>query len=480
MIKDELMKALKSAAASYNGGMGANAAVAKAAEAADFNEKQAERLVEMFNTLAALNKEKDASDPTGSCELASKQAVAKMLLDDCVAEKKASAAGLSESYSFYSTTPSRTNSMIEARSSGRQSMMKAASAEPERIPDELNVSQRSLFKIIGEKIGHVKAAAAAADDVVRNLKLDAERNIVKIAKAIESPYAMPQLADMFKAACDSKKAVEMVSEYSTKVAESDGGIYSRLHVFDSTPVDDLLKIASSVEESLDSVSEYERKRDMYMSKAAEAESEMREAVGIEQKPKKKRLSDFFRRVSKRKAVKEAGADAASEKEMTDSEMCTKIAELLRDSDVSADEVARLAEDFEKEAAGKVNWLVDPPSFSDSYEALVKQPGVDSERKRILNVRRSIILADLMANDPIIRDADPNVVAEAYKTIVMAAPRVSLDKAQVRSFLRSSVNSVAISPNDAKVITDVDKGISRSAIDEITNRDSSIKDSNKNH
>ena len=55
-------------------------------------------------------------------------------------------------------------------------MMKAASAENERIPDELNVSQRSLYKIIDEKIGQLKSAADAADDVVRNLRLEVERD----------------------------------------------------------------------------------------------------------------------------------------------------------------------------------------------------------------------------------------------------------------------------------------------------------------
>ena len=80
MIKEKLMKALKTAAADYNGGMSANDAVAGAAEAWDFNEKQAERLTEMFNTLAVLNKEKDPKDPTGSCELACKEAVAKILI----------------------------------------------------------------------------------------------------------------------------------------------------------------------------------------------------------------------------------------------------------------------------------------------------------------------------------------------------------------------------------------------------------------
>ena len=151
MIKEKLMKALKTAAADYNGGMSANSAVACAAEACDFNEKQAERLVEMFNTLAALNKEKDASEPTGSCELASKDAVAKILVEGCSkqTQKKASAEFTGD-YSFYGSNPSRTNPTIEARSSGMASMMKAASVEKERIPDELNVSQRSVSRIIEE------------------------------------------------------------------------------------------------------------------------------------------------------------------------------------------------------------------------------------------------------------------------------------------------------------------------------------------
>ena len=62
-------------------------------------------------------------------------------------------------------------------------------------------------------------------------------------------------------------------------------------------------------------------------------------------------------------------------------------------------------------------------------------------------------------------------------MVMTSPRVSLDKAQARAFLRSAVNSVAISPADAKIIADVDKGMSLSNIDKLTAMDSSIKDSN---
>ena len=478
MIKEKLMMALKTAASEYNSGLGADAAVAKAAKDADFNEKQAERLTEMFNTLVVLNKEKDASDPTGTCELASKEKVAMLLVKDCGTQKVASAPATD--YSFYASTPRKTNLTIEARATGVGAVVKAASAPHEEIPEPLKVSQRSLYKVIEGQIATIKSAAAAADDVVRNLKIEIEQNAVKIAKAIEAYDAPPQFADLFKAACAGKKAVELVAEYSTKVAESDGGTYARLQVFDAEPIEHLLKIAEAIESDSAAIAEYERKRDHYLAKAAEAEQEMRDAVGLGKEASVgASLADLFRGVQK--TVK--AADTAPAEELSDSALCVKIAELIRETGVSADEVARLAEDFDKEAAAhkeaapKMTWMVQPPSVSDAHEALVKLPGVDNERKRIMNVRRSILLADLMANDPIIRDADPNMVTDAYKTMVMTSPRVSLDKAQVRAFLRASVNSVAISPNDAKVIADVDKGISLSNVDRLTARDSSIKDSN---
>jgi len=474
MIKEKLMKALKVAAAAYNDGLGADAAVAKAAEEADFNEKQAERLTEMFNTLATLNKEKDASDPTGSCELANKETVSMLLLKSATCQKQASAPDFD--YSFYGSTPSKTNLTMEARASGINAVVKAASAPSEAVPDELNVSQRSLYKIIQEKIANVKMAASAADDVVRNLKIEIEQEAIKIAKEIESPFADQRMADLFKAACLGKKAVEMVSEYSTKVAESTGGVYAKMHVFDPSLVSDLLKTAENIEISFGKIAEYEKKRDFYLSKAAEAQNEMQETVGIRKEASDKSgLADFFRGVPKK--VKEASSEENQENGESDVNLCVKISALIRETGVSADEVARLSEEFDKEAAPKVLWQVPPPSMEEAHSALIKLPGVDNERKRIMNVRRSILLADLMANDPIIRDADPNVVTEAYKTIVMTSPRVSLDKAQVRAFLRNSVNSVAISPNDAKVIADVDKGISLSNVDRLTARDSSIKDSN---
>lgn len=476
MIKEKLMKALKTAAADYNGGMGANMAVACAAESWDFNEKQAERLVEMFNTLAALNKEKDASDPTGSCELASKEAVAKILLDGSAkqTQKKASAESDAD-YSFYGSNPSRTNPTIEARSSGAAAMMKSASVESERIPDELNVSQRSLYKIIDEKIGQLKSAADAADDVVRNLRIEVERDSVKIAKAIESPFADADAADMFKAACSFENAVKNVAEYSTKVADSDGGRFSRMNVFDSSPVDDLLKVAEAIENNISLAAEYEKKRDFYMAKAAEARNEMLEAVGLNGKEGNVGLADMFHGISQEKKA-DKPMKSEDVRPSSSADLCVKLANLIKDTGVTCDEVVKLANDIEKDASHVFS--IPTPSIADVVGPLGADDGLANERQVLLNVQRSIILADLLSNDPIIRDADPNQVAETYKAMVMTSPRVSLDKAQVRAFLRSAVNSVAVSPADAKVISDVDRGIAMSNIERLTGLDSSIKDSNR--
>lgn len=478
MIKEKLMKALKVAADEYNGGMSANAAVAKAAEAANFNEHQSERLVEMFNTLAALNKEKDASDATGACELASKSAVAKLLLDGCGTKKEASAMDFGAPYSFYSSTPGKTNPTMEARASGVDGVVKQASAR-EVVPEELDISQRSLYKVICEKIDLVKSAGDAADDVARQLRIEIGRDALKIAKAIEAPGVPDSVADMFKAACEHKNAVAEVAEYSTKVAESTGGVYAGMHVFDSAPVEELLKTAETIEKNIALVPEYEKKRDFYHSKAAEAQKEMMSIVGMSAPEKRASIADFLNAGSV-KAVKKAEAPASEANgESNDANLSVKIAELIRKSGVSADEVEKLAQDFEKDA-GKMPGIMPVLSVpsGETIESIAKGRDIPEEKQILLNVRRSILLADLMSNDPIIRDADPGAITEAYKTMVMTSPRVSLDKAQVRAFLRSAANSVAISPSDAKIISDVDRGVAISNVERLTALDSSIKDSNK--
>jgi hypothetical protein len=66
----------------------------------------------------------------------------------------------------------------------------------------------------------------------------------------------------------------------------------------------------------------------------------------------------------------------------------------------------------------------------------------------------------MIDDPIISEANPDDVISAYKSLVELSPKVSTNKEVVRSVLRQSIASVAISPYDAKTWTDLEDNINK--------------------
>jgi len=488
MIKEKLMEAVKSAAADYNGGMGANDAVAKAASAADFNGNQTDRLVEMFNTLAAISKERDKNDPTGACELASKEAVAKILLDgasDGGLKKAASSeTGNVCDYSFYANPPSKTNATMEAMDAGFSSAVKEASSR-EDDDGTSGMSSASVLKMIFGDIDLLKSAGEMAGSLSREMDIAARERAVKIAEAIEMSKDPETTAAMFKSACTAGKALSLVSSVCGSVASSDGGAFASSAVFDASPVEDLLKMAEEVDTILGMASEFRGKEAFYIKKAEEAESSV---TGLpDDNAGGSSLSDFFDPAE----PVASGMDAPDGKPegdvsgssngtgwdtIADSRLSDKLASVISemaDGSLTSDGTGT---EIEKDAAPIAN-ILPTVSFSPALKALSDNGKLSGEDEMLLNVRRSMLLDDLMANDPIIRDADPNVVAEVYKSIVMSSPRISLDKAMVRSVLRSAVNSVAVSPADMKVMTDVDKGIRMSNVEDLTRLDSSIKDSN---
>jgi len=474
MLKDKLLNAVKVAADAYNGGMPANDAVAKAAADADFNEKQAERLVEMFNTSAALSQEKSASDPTGSCELADKAKVAKIMLDcDAVLDKSASAR-CDADYSFYGTVPGKTSKAIAARKAGVDSMMKAAFAPFSSVkePEELCVSKDSTYLIISRDIDMLKQASDAADDVIGALNLEVERGISKIANFANSAHCTDDMLGMIWAD-GPRSVIEKASSFSPRLKSANGDKYNKMSVYDNSSVEDVLKIAEEVSSNMNDISRYEEKRCFYLKKAEDAKSMMRSILGITRSESQKsaEVSDMFDASRVSHDSEEDDPARSVEREI---KIASDISAIMKKASISPEEVSKVLEGMEKGAA-KSTWMV---NTDDAIDALAWAPSVGGSKKRIENVRRAMILADLMTNDPIISEADPSAVTSTYKTMVMTAPRVSLDPAQVRAFLRVSLNSNAISPNEAKILADVDKGTRISNIDTITNRDSSIRDSNE--
>ena len=135
--------------------------------------------------------------------------------------------------------------------------------------------------------------------------------------------------------------------------------------------------------------------------------------------------------------------------------------------------------FKKEAKSEKQAASDILSsqLENSIDTLSNITSVKSrkeENEALRDEQRGAILADLLSSDPILQDADPRQVAAVYKSSVSSSPRVSLNKEVVRSVLRGAVNSIAFSPNDMKVLTDVDKGINQAY--NLSTLDSSMKDS----
>jgi hypothetical protein len=95
------------------------------------------------------------------------------------------------------------------------------------------------------------------------------------------------------------------------------------------------------------------------------------------------------------------------------------------------------------------------------DRLVSAPGERANKalsERLKNVQRQIMLEDLMTNDPVLSEEDPERVAQAYQAVMQLAPDVSTNKEVVRAILRGVVQSVAISPYDAQNWTQLEQNI----------------------
>ena len=101
-----------------------------------------------------------------------------------------------------------------------------------------------------------------------------------------------------------------------------------------------------------------------------------------------------------------------------------------------------------------NSIISPDTIE---EALFPTRPKSTELREIIdNMRRSAILSELKNDDPILSEADPKALSSAYEMLSNTAPEASLNKEVARAILRQSVNSVAVSPFDAKQWADLDQ------------------------
>lgn len=413
MVKEKLSKALEDAVGYYNSGMSANDAIVKSAMDHDLTIDQADRVVESFNTAKTINYfDKNASDRTGSFDLASKKDVTLALFGRGDNEKKASVEvpmidNLSSA--FYTSTP-------DGKSNRKSIFAEKRAAFLDVLANQVaekwshGYSDRTLQDMASDAFATIKSAEADIKSAIGTIDDYLWTATEKIASSISrGAYEEPlDKANLFKVACPHKMVVDEVSKFSPILKQATGGDYVKMNIVDTSPIDDLLKEADDI-----------------MSAVAQR-----------------------RELRKKQAEFKAKAERLKEAMLKDPSLSDKVPKMSKGAE------SLIHAPVKKQAAASMGL----PSMDDFLESVPDNNSYKKINEQIRDDARGAILADLISSDPILQDADPRQVASIYKSLVASAPRVSLNKEIVRSVLRGAVNSIAISPADSKIFTDVDKGI----------------------
>lgn len=407
-FEDKLRSALEDAVKFCNSGSTPDEAVCKAASAHEFNSDQTDRLVETLNTAITINQYKQASDRTASFPLAHKTKVAAMMLDaDNVlgkTEKKSEAAS-THIYFDYSKPAydyiAHEDDVVE----------KVAENEEKTT----GLSRDNLAYLLVNRMKLVKNAADFAANIAGMMKSDLVTQLYGLADTLRKGGVEKYARFKESADKDIVKELDKVLPVQFKEAKCKSSLV------DDSDLASEIKTAEDMADTLSSMKDMRAQADSMHKQAKKMDSEISTAfIGEEEGP-----STFL--------------------------SLFKEASLAKSSSM----VGRLA--FGKGMTTDSPGLVHSDAFKlDDMLFGNKAKENDETERTVENVRRAMMLQDLMTRDEIIREADPDVVASTYQTLLNMSPQIANDKELTRAVLRQAVNSVAISPYDASTWTDLEK------------------------
>lgn len=410
-FKTQLKDALTSAVSYFQDGGDPNDACVKAANEAGFNADQADRLVETFNTARVICHYKAASDKTGSCSLADKEKVRGQLTSPAQEAKSAAFDYDTSDYGCY----------------------KQAEVDyvvPEVKMAEFEVHDEPLSKENADYLAVRKAQAIydcvkAAEEEARGAFARADMLAEKVAMAISRNSSIDAVHDKMARivaayALDDRYApgVEKIAEFLPAASDPNPALlqkYAVMHVVDTTGLED---VVAAIKEASDFVAEGAA----LAAYAAEMRAELAKQGQAAPAPAPIPINAGDDQLAK--LLKQQGGGSKADKGsggVTPVGFVAYLVNTLRDSD---NEASRKR--VEKATAG------------------------------VNNLRRQLILQDLLATDKVLSQEDPNSVATAFRSINQISPDTTLNKEVLRSMLRGVVQSVALSPYDAKTLADVDK------------------------
>ena len=428
-FKTHLKDALASAVSYFQDTGDPNAACVKAANEAGFNADQTDRLVETFNTARVICHYKAAADKTGSCSLADKEKVRDGLVVPVQAEKVAAFVCDPVDYDFYKQA--EVDYVVHA--------VKMA----EFVVTDEPLSRENADYLAVRKAEAVKDCIKAAEEEARGAYAMSDTLAEKAAMAISRNVSIDDVHDKMARlvaayALDDRYAagVEKMAEFLPTASDPDISLlnkYAAMHVIDVSGIKD---IAALVKESSDFAAEGAAMEAYADSMRGELRKHA-QAADPDDLPDTKGELDVL--LAREKILSERQRRALSALPSP------------RSSGGGSPGARLLAEGTTP--LSFVEYLTDTVR---SYDDEASRRRIEKATNGVNNLRRQLILQDLLVKDKILSQEDPNAVVAAFRSINQVSPDTALNKEVLRSMLRGVVQSVALSPYDAKTLADVDK------------------------
>lgn len=429
----------------YNNGAGINTSIVKAAEEFKLNIDQTDRLLETMNTARVIaHYEKHASDRTSNCDIADKDTVHRMLFRDkdskSTNEKKASCKpSYFADYSSYD--------LEEKDYRHKKPNVKVASALDTHIDNRSNFTIPQIVDKVSKHSKDLSMQRKFAEERKGMAESLLATKVTKVASMLSSGYEPEAKYALFKVA-NSKKYPEAVRNIDmampmniVKAASSHIKKLNRCNIIDVSSISKECSYAKEIEEGIQKVAEI----DKIISYCANKEQ------GVKSLLKKYATIQKVGQASGGNGGKRGGNNGSNRGGNKNDPWLTKD----RASSIYKAVVPNTPKGIQNLYDYMTGGAILNTDIAKALQDTADKPSKTSLKDYVNNLRRSDIISELYETDPILSEADPSALMDAYNTLVQTAPDASLNKEIVRSILRQSVNSVAISPFDAKQWADLD-------------------------
>lgn len=433
-FKETLMIALHDAVQNYNQSGDPNQAVIKSAEAHDFNVDQATRLLETFNTARTIYHYKTASDRTKEFPLADPSVVIPSLFKNTPVPK--SAETTNKDYSDYEILEAEyRNGLVIDKAAGVQGL--DLGAPKEYLDIDLNATADQAYRIIN--IQRDLAKTARDESSVAGTK--ASQILASVAAMVKVGYE-DEVMTKYNRLMNSYQNIEQYKPVMEKLAEHMPTWIKAGFIESDTVVDD--RGIEALSNRIDEAKTWMEAEAEMLAVAAQMEKEANDfeaewlTIILPNFPEAKvaEVSDLinFDMMKKAQALPKQAPASKGPKPLPPSPIETGV---------------------NKGIEGNISDLVGGlgQAFAGPQERENK-----ALSERLKNVQRQIMLEDLVTTDPVLSSESPETVSKAYGAILALAPDVASNKEVVRAVLRQAVHSVAISPYEAEVWTELEKNI----------------------